>query len=135
MNATVLSKNVMVNIATVSCILMNYVSLGSAVCNALSSRISFSPRNSKSILPVAVSAKISNASKCIAAVIGKEKNVILNFVNVKVVKIIPMVYLTGKRKNFSFKSVNSTLCPKDKIYTFIHSIRTKKQSIPQVTPL
>ncbi len=132
MIAPVHTNNVMDNTVIASCIPMNSVSWDFVVLNASDLKISFSPKNSKIIPPLAVSVKISSALKCIAAVIDKVKNVILNSVSAKAVKTIPMDSSIEKRKNFSSKFANNNRL-KDKIFICTHSAKTKNQLIPQVT--
>lgn len=134
-NVTVLFKSVLANIATAFCIPMNSVSLVFAACNALNSKISFLPKNSKLTQPTDAFVKISSASKCIAAVIDKEESAIPSSVNAKAVKMIQMDCLTEKRKKFSLKFANNILSLRDKTSICTRSVRTKSQSIPQVTPL
>ena len=129
--APVLTSNVTENTATASCTPMNSVSSDFVALTASNSKISFSPKNSKTIPPMDVSAKISNVSKCTAAVIDKAKNAIQNYVNVKAAKMIPMDFWIEKRKNFSFKSANNNLL-KDRISICTHSAKTKSLLIPQV---
>jgi hypothetical protein len=132
MIAPVHTNNAMDNTVIASCIPMNSVLWDFVALNASNLKISFSPKNSKTIPPMAASVKISSALKCTAAVIDKVKNVILNYVSAKAAKTIQMDSSIEKRRKFSFKFANNNRL-KDKIFIFTHSVKTKNRLIPQLT--
>lgn len=114
-NAIVQSSNATGNIVAAFCTRMSSASSDCAALNAWSSKTSFWLRKRWSMPRVDAFVKTSNASKCTAAVTGKDASATRAYASVKIAKIWLTDWSRRKRENWSSNSGGISLLINDRI--------------------